>query len=588
MHPVFHRRNFNQLPLTIRRVAIGAAAGGLEELDRVLALTGTGAPATIQKHLFLPVCWEMFDPGNIPSPEILERIFLTSPVNIDFIKRPMLALSTCLNIWQGFPAAALVDLWPRVWAWMIFIYTHGEAIPDAPGDLLVLGGLFGFIERIPLEAVDMFPDVRMLAMKAWRTFIASEDMGTPGYAGLYKLLAAGEGPIPEKQLVQYIEGAGGSLADLAGLVCQHIAMSNRLGILRGIKRGIAFAFRVEDPASGPFHSALRVNGIVRCLVDMMSSLADEFSGKDVPETLCECVGLLLAELCHENGYLWIPQALRAGILRGILYCATCRTNETDNDDLRKLLREIEESAVYYSVLHQLEKILPATEELAKTERLTDSSISPEWDGFMSVTKDRLRVKRYFDSAEYVTYGACDNLECGKIQERRQLHACARCRTTLYCHKSCQQQDWPGHRNICENLHSLRLTENLTTRNRAFMRTLLHDTYQQQRRAIYTQLLGSMLSHRGAALYVFLDFTNCSPGVVGPDVLPFPLPISVAEQAGTPSTDAAVRQADWEARARQDARIELHLVHFARRPPCLFALRSADARVREGIVRLHRV
>ncbi|KAJ7478964.1 hypothetical protein FB451DRAFT_1240242 [Mycena latifolia] len=163
-------------------------------------------------------------------------------------------------------------------------------------------------------------------------------------------------------------------------------------------------------------------------------------------------------------------------------------------------------------------------------------------------------------------------------ERKKFRCCARCRKRYYCDQSCQRVDWPMHRDLCNRLRTLRLSDPMTTRDRSFLRALIHSDYRRFRRDIW---LGQLLEMQklGEHLYVTLDYSKFSEALI--DFSPF-----VGEYGGKHS-DLAAQQADFEARARGDGRIELYLVHLAWPPDLVLPLRSADARIQDGLVRISR-
>ncbi|KAJ7458150.1 hypothetical protein FB451DRAFT_1182895 [Mycena latifolia] len=57
--------------------------------------------------------------------------------------------------------------------------------------------------------------------------------------------------------------------------------------------------------------------------------------------------------------------------------------------------------------------------------------------------------------------------------------------------------------------------------------------------------------------------------------------------GDKHSNLVAQQADFEARARRDGRIELYLVHLTWPPDLVLPLRSAGARIRDGLVHISR-
>ncbi|KAJ6559017.1 hypothetical protein B0H10DRAFT_1967080 [Mycena sp. CBHHK59/15] len=190
-----------------------------------------------------------------------------------------------------------------------------------------------------------------------------------------------------------MEGAGGTIDDLAGLVVQYIRIvvgrhppslvsrSNSEYI-----RGICFSLRDADPSLeteqqrslpplGALHSILLHHGLVGTLVAAMLSVSST-PGPETGFVLDECFMLLERILLASPGYLWIEEAMDAGLIQVIVSCAT------------------------FTQIGQ---------ELVSTEEFQTCDISSHWRRFMSLANERLEFLAEFDSAEFVSPTACDNL-----------------------------------------------------------------------------------------------------------------------------------------------------------------------------------
>ncbi|KAJ7722179.1 hypothetical protein B0H16DRAFT_1473465 [Mycena metata] len=178
MHPSLHAQNFGELPFSLRpkRTAIAATKGNpcnsFAALESILRLAKQ-SPMGPQSHFMgLPACWLVLDPARIPSePADLQDLLGGSPRG----KTPLLAIKIIRRL-KGIRPRALVDLWPRIWAWAKFFYPHmSRSDPGGPSELMIISDLFAFIERIPVEVVDTQPGVRIMLPKAWATFLGTGD-----------------------------------------------------------------------------------------------------------------------------------------------------------------------------------------------------------------------------------------------------------------------------------------------------------------------------------------------------------------------------------------------------------------------------
>ncbi|KAJ7607640.1 hypothetical protein DFH06DRAFT_1486484 [Mycena polygramma] len=587
MHRCFHLRNVDNLPLSLRRIASAAADGSLQDLIRLLALVNTSRLTTAQLLLLLPVAWSNLDPADVPSSESLDD----QTVVADFHKKPFKALELVHYV-KDIPPHALADLWPRVWAWIDFLYTHREAISGVPDELSIMANLFWFIDRIPPTQVDTAAGVRILIAKAWAAFVATGRHDLPGFVELGRFVNATPGGRPDSHITDYAEALGG-VDGLASLVFRHISMAWRERSLPFILNSVLFAIRVLhlEPKGSPedsFHVALRAAGVLGLLTEIIYTLVHVFTNQDVEPVLQLCVRLLVIEITNPAGYLSIPEVIRGGLIQAVVVYAMCDTRSGGYEYLRRLLFELVGSTVYYSVLHELEQSLPAALELMDPRRVRASSISSQWQDFVSVAEDRVRIKHKFDSDSYVPSRACDNLACGRISGKAQFRACSACRTTHYCDKSCQRMDWEGHRVVCGQLKSLRLQEPPTSRDRSFIRALIQDTYQTNKAHIFRLRFANMNLDDPDQCYTSMDFTAsldsaATTEIVELDVLPF----VTGTRDFRPANDHEIHQAYQEARARKDPRIHLFSVVFHRQAARIFALRASDGRVHEGFVQLSR-
>ncbi|KAJ6485397.1 hypothetical protein C8R47DRAFT_538169 [Mycena vitilis] len=75
--------------------------------------------------------------------------------------------------------------------------------------------------------------------------------------------------------------------------------------------------------------------------------------------------------------------------------------------------------------------------------------SSTWLKFRELVDVRLKLLPDFESEGYVSRRACDNMECGIIQDKSSLRYCSGCRELSYCSRYCQRMDWhSGHRESC--------------------------------------------------------------------------------------------------------------------------------------------
>ncbi|KAJ7467536.1 hypothetical protein FB451DRAFT_1258800 [Mycena latifolia] len=401
------------------------------------------------------------------------------------------------------PQQALLDLWSRTWPWMHFLDTYREIIPTCPEYLDLYWVFFAYIDRIPTSLVGSTPEFRTLIAKAWREFIAHGDPDARGFRELLHFVDSDSSTISDAHVTEYSAGAGGSLDDLAALVCDHLTMAQAEKNSTYIWSGVRFALAIEssvDSGTSIFHGSLRHRGVVSLLTeiiwkltwDLFASDEDEHAAAEgLPEMLTDCLSLLVFELCHPAGHLWMPQAIRSQLLKVIVYLGATDATEEQVDYLLRLLQGTQRFTVYYSVLRELERTLPQVIGEVKAQDLPNSPIFYQWGEFISLAQDRLKLKAHLDSPDYITYRACDNLACGRIMQKAKFRSCARCSMAYYCDSSCQRLAWTEHRTLCGSLRSLHLSDPLTGHNKSFMRALVQQTYERNK----LDILEMQVEHR---------------------------------------------------------------------------------------------
>ncbi|KAJ6451108.1 hypothetical protein C8R47DRAFT_1259808 [Mycena vitilis] len=409
MHKSLELRTLKQLPPSSRyqKAALSAAQGSFAHLQQIMVhIVESGPPNAI---LYLPICWPNLDPTKIPTPHELDDLLANSKAD-DIPKFPFIALEMILFL-RNIPPQALLDLWPRIWPWIQFLDTYSELMPTCPVLLHLYWVFFGYLDRVPNTLVNTTPGVRALIAKAWVEYVDNGSVESGGFSALLRFIGS-DVPLSEACLVEYAAGVGDSVDHLAALVCSHFLMVRGHVSLGPIQMGIRFALAIgageASAAESEFQTCLRRRGVVAVLAEITRDFAEELRAfpQDVQlkVTVSDCLSLLVLELCHPAGYLWIPEAIRAGLLGTLACLAHVQAADDHILYIQLLLTEAHRSTAYYSVLREIEG---CPSELSK--RIPPDPILPQWVAFVALAKDRLELKKTFDSTDYVAYLACDNL-----------------------------------------------------------------------------------------------------------------------------------------------------------------------------------
>ncbi|KAJ6565856.1 hypothetical protein DFH09DRAFT_1472597 [Mycena vulgaris] len=226
MHPKLRIENLKRLPPSIRKLAEVACgphrsfedAGGSRmhsTLSRILAA---------DRDALYSIFYANLDPVRIPGPDQLESLRPETSFNISA------AAKTLETIFRTDPPMDVaIAAWPRIWPWFEFICTYRDYLPRTPLDLLE-----------PAEFLIHF--LRFTGSFKHDSYAILIE--TPGFAGMiaraWRLLSSLEEPLVQEMahddlcrfmicfthgqenINELVEGAGGAMEDLGGLVVAYL------------------------------------------------------------------------------------------------------------------------------------------------------------------------------------------------------------------------------------------------------------------------------------------------------------------------------------------------------------------------------
>ncbi|KAJ7136238.1 hypothetical protein C8R46DRAFT_1201351 [Mycena filopes] len=467
MHADLRLKRLSRLPAAYRNLATSAAKGITEAVYTVCALAQT--LPTIDALRLLPVFYVQFDPTQIP--DVDEGI---SDQDRDAIERTFASMKGLLFLLMGdhLSEEVAIELWPRVWKWMEFLWTYPQLARATSSfrnktERWTLHYLYGgvcvcFSHRPRVAAMmDATPGVWMLLTEHWVDLLrlVNDEVRDDALLTcvcenlecLTKNLDHGD------NFQHIVDGAGGSLDDLASLTVEHTRMISRFLYSaindvtgRRLLRDV-LAFLLRATAVAPkFMSAVLNHGFIALVVEVYRRLAESTLLPAVLET--QFFRALREMLGCPPGYTWVAQSIKAGLIP-VLFSAGQRA-DVDQAHFKCLLGiSLRNALVYYSVLSQLQSPLNA----ALTQPPPQPHVRPIFKAFVNLAADRLVVKQWYDSPAYVSRQACDNMECETISKRQDFRRCSGCLQTHYCSAECQAVDWKasggGHRSRCHDLRS---------------------------------------------------------------------------------------------------------------------------------------
>ncbi|KAJ7652431.1 hypothetical protein DFH06DRAFT_535848 [Mycena polygramma] len=516
MHPYVSLSSLPHLPVPIRGHATAAAQGSLQGLNRVVALAQHPDVSPRQKCCFLAAIYPNLDAGGIPEIGTFDVLVPTSDVR-DAVARASLALQALRSIHQIL-LQAFKDIWPDIGPGPSFYtrstsnylgWTAGALLRRSP---VIWSGL-STIFRTSKVYENFFPcpinlpglsgsGVHSMLVEAWASSLRlGQDEPSPTDYGSICLcvLAFLENywdPPKHRDFAEILDGAGGSMEDLASLFVRHIDRilsfperppSEELTYLvNGI---FEVASRLEDANRSdqtgritltPFCAALLHRGIIPSTIVLISAFCN-YTEPPPMATLDKCLLLLVQILDSAEGYRHLPTALEAGLLKCLIYMADLDYRFTEAYLTAFWDEVLPSSLVYYHVLSHMERALSEAKKMAKSSNFKSSPKFAAWKKFKELATQRLEVLAQFDSPGYVTQRACENMKCNRICEKVHFRRCSGCQSAYYCSAQCQRSDWSsgGHRESCALNRSLSLNphSSLDVKERNFLRALLNHDYK---------------------------------------------------------------------------------------------------------------
>ncbi|KAF7356168.1 hypothetical protein MVEN_00947500 [Mycena venus] len=131
-----------------------------------------------------------------------------------------------------YPNETSQELWERAWSWMDFVYTYRDHLPSVPiledlhGVYSIFSTAISLFKSDPATSVriDATPGVRAIVVRSWT--LSLQDDGhlaqDPAFATLCRLIERINFSDESGALEEAIEGAGGSMENLAVLGIEHI------------------------------------------------------------------------------------------------------------------------------------------------------------------------------------------------------------------------------------------------------------------------------------------------------------------------------------------------------------------------------
>ncbi|KAJ6462532.1 hypothetical protein C8R45DRAFT_1220531 [Mycena sanguinolenta] len=581
-HESLHLQTLSTLPFIQRATAKSAVNGSAARLHAIVVQI---AELGRDGHRFLPVLYHHLDPTKIPSEDTMDTEILSNHI-LDTISRAFLSLIGVYNLVYP-PAGSDLDLWERVWPWIQFFDVYHSRIPDAPTQDIVRARFFSIIACMSGGAgasrISSTRGVGALVARFWASYFQDPTPASENSfrrLGTFLIMTGRSG----YDFEEYIDGAGGvhALAKLVVQLVDYLLSWDDVSRVEGLGGVVSFAAEAVEAwpsESDAWLSALQLHNYARALMSVLSfteNFVDVNRERELVPALYKLAWNQLFQLFRVSiGYADIMAAIRAGLLQRIVSLPNTHADwdMTDGRDAIKLV--VQPATLYYPVLSAVKAFLPLLAESTWTTAFISSTLHADWEEFVDLVLDRLEVKQGFDSGQYLTRKACDNLKCGRILRKMEFQRCAGCRYAHYCSRDCQIKDWIiGHRAVCQDRTRaygryglMNGPKYLRSRDRAFIRAMVMHDYERHKQYIFLTLIMRLREH-GENVFAEFDY---STGRVQIDVC------AVKETAN--SEYLASRA------AQSGRRMHLNLVFLPNQCMWMLPIRSSESGVHDALFTL---
>nr|GAT54833.1 predicted protein [Mycena chlorophos] len=536
MHNVFIPRIGipDDLPAAVKASALAACAPDcpLSDIQRVFAYAKKDPYSAI-----LPVYFYLLDPDEIPLEGEFDLEDMGSRMNtvtIPSAARAIHEIAACELLSSSALADSLLELWPRLYPWALFLFQYVGLLPTPDVDWVFgaqaqLGLDLLQISTYMIDADTIFSQLSnepaLLCILAKGLSVAPKLLPTeqlpPVRAFAILMRHAGENIVAPARIAALCDGIDGSRDKLARLVVfslevcyrdmQAASQAENSGGILLFASLTSFLITVDNVFSNPnvenrsfdvFGLTLLDVGLVPVVCDALFLISNELSRCSTPRSttsgqnsnrntfvaamISDALFILSVTLGLFPGNLMLPEMLQHRLLDSLVYLSTgpyavAFSLEANRSGLPQMLGKILPTAILvrHACLLPFKDALKRLEITISTPAFKNSPLYSQWEKFKKLLDSSLNYFDYFESGErpVESMQVCANLKCGEIRDKRELKRCGGCRSFFYCSKACQAHDWNrgGHRESCNSHHQMRLQMeklDLTRRDRKYIRAIV--------------------------------------------------------------------------------------------------------------------
>ncbi|KAJ7508190.1 hypothetical protein B0H11DRAFT_2308406 [Mycena galericulata] len=285
------------------------------------------------------------------------------------------------------------------------------------------------------------------------------------------------------------------------------------------------------------------------------------------------------------GYMWLEDALEAGLLYLIVTCATLECAGRLHPHLRYLLGQIIPAGlIYYNNVLQVEASLEEVDDLVQALTFQTCELFEDWSKFVTIVNQRLDVVS--EMWKRVALTACDNLESlsvAKLARRNVSDDAVDASHSIIV--VANARDSIGSTEDIVLPVAYESETKLLHREREFLRALIQHDYQTHLQSICAAQIDCM-AHMAANL-------GCDVVVTLFDYSTLPLKIEVHSgidsALATRLLEAGDEWVDMVARAaRSNGRLDLHVIKVLQgqtKRHWVVPLRTTSSNIHDGLWRL---
>ncbi|KAK6978049.1 hypothetical protein R3P38DRAFT_3376983 [Favolaschia claudopus] len=535
MHPDLAESKLATLPVSLRRLTRIALAPSTtpatvsQTLYRILLDCQRARDNGLTARSLLPLVNVILDPADLPDPETaLESGFRERVISAGHA----LAILNCTGPRHASPA--LLEITPRIWAWIRFMHIY-EYFPGMELDYCLLLSTLHPISYLDVgrDLLHTTPDICFFIGSTWDRIVSMCERGTLSLndfrcrRAIHFLGIFLTNHISPQHSGELVDGAGGE-KKLARLIVKYLGLVLKALEVEQVhehKKALSLTLECTIAFTSHYIFVSREALLDAGFVGVVAQAAVVFPGSgyaseqhDPRQRIYLGVDVLASLLVRQQLTFW-TQAMENGLLRAIIIGAGMYPSDAQiMDAVENLFSGIVTGIMHYGFLPVLASAIPKALAIPPSTSFMRSRCGNTWQSIVALAEKRMKSWERFNST-CVGVRSCENYDCDAlVAEKGNLLRCASCRSSFYCSPECQRISWRkyNHRFRCQftdkNL--------MDSRSRRFsLMTVLND-YQTRKSAIFLQKIEYIHRTGNTSYCVLMEYVSgrCTPQVTASTAL----------------------------------------------------------------------